>query len=1220
MAGQEKIPEIMIISDDEEPPPPAPVVSEPKQAEEAPALAPVENPKPSTPVTPAPAVDQGVLQNKSEVEKAPEQMAVDDNDSDLELIEEVPVQKSATITPKKESTPIPAAVQPAPIPPVKELAPVEALEVLVKKEEPPKEEVKPMKIEGNSPKKLDRKLKKILCCNIDCRMNNNQFVEAPLLTKSFFEVKNENKISMVCESCSRSVALFKEKCLDMLEKEQPIVNAVQYLPSKDMVVLDDSDEEISPEDLPDDDEKFEIDLDMVNEVFSDFELKYKISVQDEKCYESLLKSKASVEDDFAELDKELAKCYKTLDDCRAQIYNPWKPEATSIGSVDTEVDTQPGLTAYSAPVAYQKRKGAVAMKKVTQVHHARFSQPSTSRPPDDIIAEVPRAPIMATLVSQKVPPKGPFQSAAINIGDEVYGMKSGLYHEWLKGRVLEISQKNGEQLFKVKFLKTSSPNKNLNGRQIAYGEEAKYQFEVGHRVIALFHNPEESGSNKFLFYAGIIAECIKVTNNYRYLIFFDDGCTQYVPHDHVRLVCKRSVNVWDDCHPDIRDFIRNYLDMFPERPMVRLAVNQKVKTEWNTRWWLTRVKEVDCSLVLVHFEADNRTEWIYRGSQRLAPLYYEMQKKQMQKNSKVAVRLHRGLASNASRKNHAEIEYPRMLDDDDELSITFIDAHGQRQKVSRAVAKKSTVNRPFNNVVSLPDRRENFGETISENLGPGKWMNPVEVHNCSPKCITETENSYKEGDRVLCNPMLIPLNQGWGRETTTYRNTKLQVFYRGPCGRRMRNMQELMCYLRTTKSTLCADLFSFDPALRIESTFIVEKPLYSIKDISYGSENVKIPCVNTINHTEYPMYVNYSTARTPSAKTFINPDPGFLVCCDCIDDCQDKTKCACHKLTVDEAKILEPNQDPMKVGYNFRRLNLGGQQTTAIFECNQNCKCSENCLNRVVQHKMKSQLQTEKRGWGLRALNDIPAGTFLCIYAGQIMTEHEGNEEGKQFGDEYLAELDYIEVLERCKEGYESDVTDIEDADFDGSKCNEEESDDSNDGDLPGQAAEDKDFLTSISNIQVAEDSGEKRMSLRKRKEGQTEEQTNEEEHPGSPGMHKGEVKAPKGYNPEKEVTQLGKVSIRYLIDRSEDIYVMDAKSVGNLGRYFNHSCDPNVIVQNVFVDTHDLRFPWVAFFTKKHVPAGSELCWDYNYEIGSLPDRRLDCYCESANCRGRLL
>jgi histone-lysine N-methyltransferase SETDB1 len=29
---------------------------------------------------------------------------------------------------------------------------------------------------------------------------------------------------------------------------------------------------------------------------------------------------------------------------------------------------------------------------------------------------------------------------------------------------------------------------------------------------------------------------------------------------------------------------------------------------------------------------------------------------------------------------------------------------------------------------------------------------------------------------------------------------------------------------------------------------------------------------------------------------------------------------------------------------------------------------------------------------------------------------------GKNYGDEYLAELDYIEVVEKLKEGYESDV------------------------------------------------------------------------------------------------------------------------------------------------------------------------------------------------------
>lgn len=69
----------------------------------------------------------------------------------------------------------------------------------------------------------------------------------------------------------------------------------------------------------------------------------------------------------------------------------------------------------------------------------------------------------------------------------------------------------------------------------------------------------------------------------RYLIFFDDGCTQYVPHQHVRLVIKRSPQIWDDCHQDIREFVRSYLELYPENPMVRLAANQKVKTEWNSK-------------------------------------------------------------------------------------------------------------------------------------------------------------------------------------------------------------------------------------------------------------------------------------------------------------------------------------------------------------------------------------------------------------------------------------------------------------------------------------------------------------------------------------------------------------------------------------------------------------------------------------------------------------
>lgn len=83
---------------------------------------------------------------------------------------------------------------------------------------------------------------------------------------------------------------------------------------------------------------------------------------------------------------------------------------------------------------------------------------------------------------------------------------------------------------------------------------------------------------------------------------------------------------------------------------------------------------------------------------------------------------------------------------------------------------------------------------------------------------------------------------------------------------------------------------------------------------------------------------------------------------------------------------------------------------------------------------------------------------------------------------------------------------------------------------------------------------------------------------------------------------------------------MVNAKKKGNLGRYLNHCCDPNLFVQNVFIDTQDLRFPWVAFFSMDHIRAGSELTWDYNYEVGSVPGKVLYCYCGAANCRGRLL
>ena len=114
--------------------------------------------------------------------------------------------------------------------------------------------------------------------------------------------------------------------------------------------------------------------------------------------------------------------------------------------------------------------------------------------------------------------------------------------------------------------------------------------------------------------------------------------------------------------------------------------------------------------------------------------------------------------------------------------------------------------------------------------------------------------------------------------------------------------------------------------------------------------------------------------------------------------------------------------------------------------------------------------------------------------------------------------------------------------------------------------------------------------------------------------------KGKKDSRPDSAENKTKFISTRKYFHKDEDFYVMDAKSIGNIGRYLNHSCNPNCFVQNCFVDTHDLRFPWVSFFALSHITAGEELCWDYNYQVDQVQGKEIYCQCGAESCRGRLL
>lgn len=73
------------------------------------------------------------------------------------------------------------------------------------------------------------------------------------------------------------------------------------------------------------------------------------------------------------------------------------------------------------------------------------------------------------------------------------------------------------------------------------------------------------------------------------------------------------------------------------------------------------------------------------------------------------------------------------------------------------------------------------------------------------------------------------------------------------------------------------------------------------------------------------------------------------------------------------------------------------------------------------------------------------------------------------------------------------------------------------------------------------------------------------------------------------------------------------------MGRFINHSCDPNLFVQNVFTDSHDPNFPVIAFFTSKVVKAGTELTWNYSHSPDSDPEQKVTCQCGCEGCQGLL-
>lgn len=60
-----------------------------------------------------------------------------------------------------------------------------------------------------------------------------------------------------------------------------------------------------------------------------------------------------------------------------------------------------------------------------------------------------------------------------------------------------------------------------------------------------------------------------------------------------------------------------------------------------------------------------------------------------------------------------------------------------------------------------------------------------------------------------------------------------------------------------------------------------------------------------------------------------------------------------------------------------------------LYECNLRCRChKQRCGNRIIQKGIKVKLELYRHkdmGWGVRARQTIPRGTFVCEYVNLIL-------------------------------------------------------------------------------------------------------------------------------------------------------------------------------------------------------------------------------------------
>ncbi|RDY01375.1 Histone-lysine N-methyltransferase, H3 lysine-9 specific SUVH1, partial [Mucuna pruriens] len=176
-----------------------------------------------------------------------------------------------------------------------------------------------------------------------------------------------------------------------------------------------------------------------------------------------------------------------------------------------------------------------------------------------------------------------------------------------------------------------------------------------------------------------------------------------------------------------------------------------------------------------------------------------------------------------------------------------------------------------------------------------------------------------------------------------------------------------------------------------------------LADLSTGTESIPVSLVNDVDNEKGPSFFNYF-------HSLKHPKPFRLA--------QSSYGCNCNKTCVPgdlNCSCIQRNEGDFP--YTGNGVLVSRKQL--VHECGPMCKCFPNCKNRVSQTGLKHHMEvfkTNDRGWGLRSLDPIRAGTFICEYAGEVIDRAKVNQNG-EYSDEYI--FDTSRIYGQFKWNYE---------------------------------------------------------------------------------------------------------------------------------------------------------------------------------------------------------